>query len=787
MRRVIPLLLVLLSLASAAFAQKRALFDNFHAETAGNADWTIDDNQPTPSPTQTAIVPSTPRTYWTGAISSWGVDLVKRGFTVTINNAAITYGNTSNPLDLANFDVFIVPEPNTVFTAAEKTAILNFVRDGGGLVAISDHDISDRNNDGFDSPKIWNQLDPTFLLGVHWGSTGDANNNIVQTSSNVRTAASDSVTRGPVGNVASLAFHNGTTLTIHPEVNPTVRGEVWMTGVAQTSNASIMAASAQYGSGRVFFCGDSSPIDDGTAQAGNSNIFDGWSEVGDSLLFMNATLWAARRTGGGGGGGDITAPTVSLTSPVGGETWKAGSAHTITWTASDNVGVTAVDLAYSTDGGGTYPNTIATGLANSGSYSWTVPAISSTTVRVRATARDAATNSASSASAANFTVDQWIITASAGSGGTISPSGSVGVSQGANQSFTMTPGTGGSVTGVTVDGVSQGAITSYTFTNVSANHTISATFSAPTTGPWIMANGNFLESFGDIANWTNNFASPAAATRFASVATGGTGTIPAPTRITTSSSAFVTGTSGGVQKGTGNIQLLSTGSTDNTSSVAIDLRLDFSHTNAGTLSFDWASVNNSTGDRKASVRVYTSPNGTTWTELTGAAVLNFTNNSPTSGSRSAIALPAGLSNSATARIRFYFYNGSGGTTGSRPKLAIDNLAVTGTPSGLALAPGDDTDQAPADGGTLALSRPQPNPSSGPCTLGFTLPQGGMARIEVLDLSGRRVWSSEALYAPGVHSVRWDGRAARGGAVSAGVYFVRLVTPFGARMVRVARL
>ena len=71
MRRVLPLLLVLLSLASTAFAQKRALFDNFHAETAGNADWTIDNDQPTPAPAQSAIVPSTPRTYWTGAISSW--------------------------------------------------------------------------------------------------------------------------------------------------------------------------------------------------------------------------------------------------------------------------------------------------------------------------------------------------------------------------------------------------------------------------------------------------------------------------------------------------------------------------------------------------------------------------------------------------------------------------------------------------------------------------------------------------------------------------------------------
>ena len=108
-------------------------------------------------------------------------------------------------------------------------------------------------------------------------------------------------------------------------------------------------------------------------------------------------------------------------------TWKAGSAQTITWTASDNVGVTAVDLAYSTDGGATYPNAIATGPRELRHVAWTVPNISARPVRVRVTARDAAGNSAAAANTANFTVDKWIVTASAGTGGTISPGGAVGV------------------------------------------------------------------------------------------------------------------------------------------------------------------------------------------------------------------------------------------------------------------------------------------------------------------------------------------------------------------------
>ena len=850
--------------ASPALAQKKALFDNAHAETAGNADWVIDDNQPIPSPAQSGITAGSPFTYWTGAISSWGVSLVKRGFTVHTNTTALTYGNAANTYDLSNYDVLIIPEPNTVFTAAEKTAIFAFVQNGGGLVAVSDHAVSDRNNDGWDSPMIWNDLDPSHLFGVSCASTGNANNNIVQTSTNVNALATDLVTRGPVGNVTGLAFHNGTTFTLWPAVNSTVRGEVWMNGLAQTSTTGVMCASAQYGSGRVVFLGDSSPIDDGTAQAGNSSIFNGWGETGatDSTLAMNATLWVTRQ-----GTADVTAPTVALGAPANGVTWKAGSTQAITWTASDNVGVTAVDLAYSTDGGATYPNAIATGLANSGTYNWTVPNISSTTVRVRVTARDAAGNSASAANTANFTIDKWIVTASAGAGGTISPAGAVGVAQGASQAFTIAANSGFQVAGVTVDGASVGAVTSYTFTNVTAAHTIAASFSAlPTTFTitasagaggtitpsgavavnagasqaftiaanagftilavtvdgasvgavtsytftnvqaahtiaasftsssntgWPMASGDFSADFADVANWTNNFAAGVGATYWASVAVGGSTSIPSATKLTTATSTFVTGTTGGVQKGVspnpaGTLVLLSTGSTDLTSSAAVDLKLNFTARNAGTLGFTWSTVFNSTGDRKASVRVYTSPDGTTWTELAGAAVLNFTNNVAGSGTVSNVALPATLNGAANARIRFYFYNGTGGTTGSRPKFALDNVAVTST-AAPAPSPVLGGEEGPAaDGPALAFGRVTPNPAGGTATLHFTLPRAGHARLEVVDLSGRRVWASDGEFGAGEQSVRWSGRAADGSAVRAGVYYVRLVTADGVRAGRMVR-
>ena len=80
--------------------------------------------------------------------------------------------------------------------------------------------------------------------------------------------------------------------------------------------------------------------------------------------------------------------------------------------------------------------------------------------------------------AASFAVDTVTITASAGAGGAIAPSGAQSVAVGASATFTITPNSGFHIAGVVVDGVSAGAVGSYTFTNVVADHTIAATFEA---------------------------------------------------------------------------------------------------------------------------------------------------------------------------------------------------------------------------------------------------------------------------------------------------------------------
>lgn len=215
----------------------------------------------------------------------------------------------------------------------------------------------------------------------------------------------------------------------------------------------------------------------------------------------------------------------------------------------------------------------------------------------------------------------------------------------------------------------------------------------------------FTETFADIANWDNFFINGTGANHWDGLSAAGTTPIPSATILTTQTNTFQTPStpganvsSGGVQKGTDqlpapgseSIVLLSTGTTNNTTSAAIDLWVDFTGVNAGTLSFDYATIQNNligSGDnRPGSVRVYGSPDrGVTFTELTN--VLNFTNNLVLTGSKTNVPLPASFNNNANTLIRFYYYNGeTGGSSGSRPKIAIDNVKITAIATTPCVAP-----------------------------------------------------------------------------------------------------
>jgi hypothetical protein len=294
----------------------KILFDASSAQMAGNADWVIDADtrniktgtggimttggnesnpQRIPTPAQSGITATTAETYWAGALSSWGVDLAKKGYIIETlpYNGLITYGVTTNVQDLSNYKVFVIDEPNIRFTAAEKTALLNFVSHGGGLFMIADHTVSDRNNDGWDSPAIFNDfMTSNGSVTNPFGITFDLAN-FSQTSTNILNSASDPILHGVVGNVTGLQYNNGTSMTINKTANSTAKGLIFKTGASTTGTTNSIFTAANYGTGKVCGLGDSSPVDDGTGDP-NDVLYSSYRTAvsgSHQKLLMNAVIW----------------------------------------------------------------------------------------------------------------------------------------------------------------------------------------------------------------------------------------------------------------------------------------------------------------------------------------------------------------------------------------------------------------------------------------------------------------------------------------------------------------
>lgn len=165
----------------------------------------------------------------------------------------------------------------------------------------------------------------------------------------------------------------------------------------------------------------------------------------------------------------VSTPTASVSSGLSnGQYIQAGSKVTLSSSTSGAV------LYYTTDG--------STPTTSSTKYTGPITINSDTTIKVLGQA-PGCTNS--EIAVISYKIGSvYTITASAGTGGTISPSGSKSVIQTGSQTYTIQAKSGYAIGNVVVDGVSQGKISSYTFSNVSGNHTISVTFVVSSTIPF---------------------------------------------------------------------------------------------------------------------------------------------------------------------------------------------------------------------------------------------------------------------------------------------------------------
>ncbi len=320
--RVFSIALLGISFLTARSHAALFLFDATKAEMAGNADWVIDADlhnlqvssaangsgtpnvggtesnpQRVPTPPASGITSSTAETYWEGGLSAWAIDLVKNGHGVETlpYNGRITYGDSTNPQDLTNYNVFVMVEPNILFTSTEKTAILNFVTNGGGLFIVSDHGGSDRNNDGADSVEVLNGFMGTNSIKSYPFGFRFNGDDVSPNSSNVDTNASDPVIHGPAGTAVNFVYNDGSTITLNTNQNASVQAAVWSASPHATNNALVVFAT--YGAGKVVAAGDSSPFDDGTGDPGDSLFYSqGYADPSTSngRIILNAALWLAQ-------------------------------------------------------------------------------------------------------------------------------------------------------------------------------------------------------------------------------------------------------------------------------------------------------------------------------------------------------------------------------------------------------------------------------------------------------------------------------------------------------------
>lgn len=124
---------------------------------------------------------------------------------------------------------------------------------------------------------------------------------------------------------------------------------------------------------------------------------------------------------------------------------------------------------------------------------------------------------------------------------------------------------------------------------------------------------------------------------------------------------------------------------------------------------------------------------------------------------------------AVGRLTSAAYDGS--TTIGYEYDASGNITRIQVDQGTAVDPSIGASGPPA---VFALGEARPNPSPGRTTVAFQMPRESDLRIEMFDITGRRVRTLVRDRRPsGFHAALWDGRDDGGGEVASGVYFLRM--------------
>jgi hypothetical protein len=238
---------------------KKILFDLTKSEDSGNADWRID-----------------------GAYSEWANELRGSGYVVEVlTGSAITTAS------LQGASVLIVPEPQDPFSDNERGVILTFVQNGGGLLLIGDHRISDRNNNGWDSPEAFNGWD------------GTSPSNPSTTTRKSLDSANLFGLKFSFNSSFSSPVLTATAQRVHPVLNGVTQSGVYVgTSIDITAGISLLGVGGKSylgaNEGRVLAYGDSSAFSDGTFSNGSNDQRNNWGKLDNARLGRNMVGWLAK-------------------------------------------------------------------------------------------------------------------------------------------------------------------------------------------------------------------------------------------------------------------------------------------------------------------------------------------------------------------------------------------------------------------------------------------------------------------------------------------------------------
>ncbi|MEZ5064302.1 MAG: hypothetical protein R3B81_06175 [bacterium] len=350
--------------------------------------------------------------------------------------------------------------------------------------------------------------------------------------------------------------------------------------------------------------------------------------------------------------------------------------------------------------------------------------------------------------------NSFAIVASAGPGGSIDPAGAIDVECGGDRDFTITPDPCHEIVDVLVDGLSVGPVGTYAFANVTEDHTISASFAlihytiAASAGP-----GGSVTPAGDVdvaCGTDQGFTiTPAAGFQITDViADGGSvGPVTSYTFPNVQADHTLAATFADVQPPTVAVVSPNGGEIWNATSV---------HT------IRWTATDNAAVDSVSVDYSLNGPSGPWLVIQHGAADADSVEwTVPDVGTESAL-------------VRVTAFDAASNSAEDLSDAPFQILGPTDVPI--------------VDRPALALSV-APNPArAGVVHFQVAFPEAGEASLEVISVSGRRVWKDRVVApAAGRRGVDWSGRDAQGQPVGPGFYVVRLLSPWGETRARLILL